>query len=87
MRRKPGPRRHADGACKVITLSEIAKALGISERTAHTAYHSALAKLRAQGALGALRVLIRAAAYLRMDVIQCGSVECRPDFIDRYGDR
>lgn len=70
----------------VMPLSSIARELGVSERTVAEDYTSAIDKLkRERGAFEVMLAWIQACAEARQPLIRCASVECRAEWIQKFG--
>jgi DNA-directed RNA polymerase specialized sigma24 family protein len=74
-----------------MPLPEIARRLGVSERTVHTDYKNAVQKLKRQpGAYSILLSVVHAVAVeneqQERDALQPGSVECRREFRALYAE-
>lgn len=65
----------------VMPLREIARRLGVSERTASSDYASAVGKLKKTRAFGLLLPWVQASAALRREVLHAGSAECDAEFV------
>lgn len=80
-----GRKSWADGGDGMMPLSEVAKRLGISARTAQADWTSAVSKLkRVPNAFELLLDYVHASAASDREVMRATSAECRPDFVNEW---
>jgi hypothetical protein len=69
-----------------MRLEEIAETLNISTATANRVFNRAISKLRKQsGAYEGLLFCVQAVAARNQTPLRASSVECRADWIEKYG--
>lgn len=68
-----------------MSLPEIARRLGICERTVRADYSNAVKKLqRVSGAFEIILDWIHASAAVELNIVQAGSAECQADFVRKW---
>jgi hypothetical protein len=80
-----GTRPFEESGAGVMPLRVIAERIGVSERTVSSDWKSAQQKLKEiPGAFSILLETVQAVAISKEEILQCGSVECDREFIEKY---
>lgn len=82
---KSGPRPW-NKSNRLISFVLIAKELGVSVRTVHNDYKSAIQKLKAQNKYEELLYCVQAVAIKQSELLRAGSAECNKNFCALYSD-
>lgn len=83
---KRGPKRWEERQRGTMPMRLIAARMGVCDRTVWNLYRQAIEKLRRDpGAVEGLLECIQAAAASKSEILQARSVECRREFVERYG--